>query len=673
MDSTAVHAGSATDSYGHRAAPVRPVRIPMQVATLGLVVVTAVLTVFSVTVSITNSTGTERAQRAAAESDLFEQASEALLAQEESAEDVVADDNVETRSEYTAAELATGAALRDLHQATGASFSARELEVLTEGHERYGAAIATMFDVVVDGPGAAELYEDTFVDQHFDPLAASLDAQAKSRYVEARAALTSVARAQQLLQVATPTLFGVALVLLATFFVMLARSRRLVVVQAHENEHQSLHDALTGLPNRSMLHQRGELCLQQSGVEGTSTALLLLDLDRFKEINDTLGHHHGDLVLRAVSQRLRLAVRSTDIVVRLGGDEFAILLPEVADSAAALSVAGKVQEALLTSLDVGGILLDVDISMGVALSGLHGNDIETLLQHADIAMYRAKENDLGVCVYDDELNEHSRDQLGLIGELRRAISNDELILHFQPKITLATGQFYGAEALLRWQHPTRGLIPPGLFIPAAERTALIRPLTAWVLNAALAECKRWQDDGTTLKLAVNVSARNLLDASFGDDVLELLARWDLPASCLLLEVTESAIMLDPERAESILRRFSTIGIELAIDDFGAGYTSLAHLRTLPVQELKLDQSLVRQMSISAADTLIIQAIIDLAHGLGLRTVAEGVEDADTLDRLSVLGCDIAQGFHLARPMPAADLRLWSPGDTSGALGAAISR
>jgi len=643
-------------------APTAPLGLPMRMATIGLVLVMLTLTVFSVTVSVTNSRGTERAQQAAVESDLYEQATKALIAQEESAEDVVAGDNADSRAEYAAADLQTRVALQALAQVPHASHGPAEIQSLLATHQRYSAASEGMFGAGIDGPGAAELYEDTYVDQHFDPLAASLDDHLQDRYVEARAALASIARAQERLQLATPALFSVGLVLLSAFIVMLARSRRLVVVQADENRHQSLHDALTGLPNRTVLHQRGTAYLQQSSITGIPVALMLLDLDRFKEINDTLGHHHGDLVLQAVTGRLRQAVRSSDIVVRLGGDEFAILLPEVSDTTTALAVAAKVQQSLRPSLDVGGILLDVDVSMGVALSGVHGNDVETLLQHADIAMYRAKENDLEVCVYDDELNEHSRDQLGLLGELRRAIDNDELVLHFQPKLTLRTQQFDGAEALLRWEHPTRGLVPPGLFIPAAERTALIRPLTAWVINAALAECKRWQDDGKHLKLAVNVSARNLLDGSFGDDVLELLARWDLPASCLLLEVTESAIMADPVRAETLLRRFDKIGIELAIDDFGAGYTSLAHLRTLPVQELKIDQSLVRQMTVSPADTLIIRAIIDLAHSLGLRTVAEGVEDADTLRRLDVLGCDVVQGFHLARPMPAADLLLWSRGD-----------
>ena len=636
--------------------------IPIRVATVGLVLVLLVLSAFSVTVSITNDRGTERAQSAAADSDLYERASEALRVQEEAAEEVVGDDTDETRAEYADADAAMHVALHELNTGTFSRARALEVAEMLESHEQYGAAVEKMFTAAAGDPDVAEVYEDAYVDQHFDPLAASLDSHVKSRYADAREALSSIARTQQLLRMATPALFGIGLALLAAFVTLLARSRREVGVQADRNRHQAMHDALTGLPNRVLLHRRGQLCLEESRSQGTAAALILLDLDRFKEINDTLGHHYGDLVLQAVAARLQQAVRGTDLVARLGGDEFAILLPHVKDAACALAVAANVQDALRTSVDAGGVLLDVEISMGIALSGVHGDDIASLLQHADIAMYRAKERDLGVCVYDDELNEHSREQLGLLGELRRAIDSDELVLHFQPKVALPSGDLYGAEALLRWEHPTRGLIPPGLFIPAAERTALIRPLTAWVLNAALAEIKRWQDDGRALKLAVNVSARNLLDASFGDDVTELLTRWELPPSCLLLEVTESAIMIDPGRAEALLRRFSGMGIELAIDDFGAGYTSLAHLRTLPVQELKIDQSLVRQMSISAADTLIVGAIIDLAHSLGLRTVAEGVEDEDTLQRLGVLGCDIAQGYHLARPMPANALSLWHNGD-----------
>jgi diguanylate cyclase (GGDEF)-like protein len=617
-----------------------------------------VLTVFAVTVSVTNSRGTARAVRSATGSELYGAAFEALSAQAERAEDMPARNGEGTRDEYKAADLTTHEALQALGRVQDDSHGPDEVEALLTAHNRYRIAVQTMFALASKSPRDARSYAHAYVEPLYEPLAAALAHHLQVRTEDAGVALASIARSQRLLRAATPALFGAGMVLLAMFMVMLARARRLVVVKADENRHQSLHDALTGLPNRTLLHLRGEFCLRDSAVTGTPVALMLLDVDRFKDINDTLGHHHGDLVLQELTDRLCLAVRSTDTVARLGGDEFAVLLPQVEGMESTLAVAARLQAALQTSVDAGGVLLDVDISVGVAMSGAHGGDFETMLQHADIAMYQAKARDMGVCVYDDALNEHSREQLGLLGQLRRALDNDELVLHFQPQMSLSTGGFCRAEALLRWNHPTRGMIPPALFIPAAEHTALIRPLTNWVVNAALAECKRWQDDGYALKLAVNVSARNLLDASFADDVLDLLARWDLPASCLLLEVTESAIMLDPARAEAILSRFAEMGIELAIDDFGAGYTSMAALGTLPVQELKIDRSLVSQMSVSAGDALIVKAIIDLGHSLGLRTVAEGVEDADTLQRLGIMGCDVAQGFHLARPMSGARLSVW---------------
>ena len=657
MTSTDQAHGTATGLSPGKRTTVLPVRA----ATIGLGLVLLVLTAFSVAVAITNADGTHRAQRSAYESDLFEKAWEELLAEEAGAENVVAEDDAEAREEYGTAHRATHAALRHLHKVHTDEHGVDEVAGLLRRHGQYGAAVQDMFRVALATPDTAEDYEEAFVDPHFDPLEATLAEHVQTEYEEARAALNSIERAQAKLLVATPVLFGVSLLLLTIFVLTLSRNRRLIAAQAEMNRHQSLHDALTGLPNRTLLHQRAQACLEKSAADGSRVALMLLDLDRFKEINDTLGHNYGDLVLQAVTRRLRAAVRATDTVARLGGDEFAILCPDVRDVASAMRIADNVQTALSNSVDIGDILLDVDISMGIAMSGEHGDDVDSLLQHADVAMYRAKERDLGICVYDEEFNDHSPTQLGLLGELRRALDRDELVLHFQPKFALAGGGFNGAEALLRWDHPTRGMIPPGVFIPAAERTAIIRPLTLWVLNAALAQCKGWQDQGNTLKLAVNVSARNLLDPSFGDDVLDLLARWDLPASALALEVTESAIMVDPHVAEITLRRFAELGIEIAIDDFGAGYTSLGHLRTLPVQELKIDQSLVRDMATSATATIIVRGIIDLAQSLGLRTVAEGVEDSATLEQLSELGCDLAQGFYLARPMPAADLSQWSHG------------
>jgi diguanylate cyclase (GGDEF)-like protein len=638
------------------------VRLPIRSVTGGLVVVMLVLTVFSVTVAVTNARAAALAERSAVAADAFELTLESLLIQEKTAEEVVAQDDAVSRREYALAASETHSALEGLHQAVSQD-QLQTIEELLTLHARYGRAVERMFVAAARSPARAEsfdVFEDALVDPYFDPLSTALRVEGRERFQDAHDAVSTIGRDQRLLLVVTPVLFGIGVALVTVLVVVLGRSRREAIVQAADNRHQSLHDALTGLPNRVLVRQRCEEALAQACRTGTPMALLLIDLDRFKEINDTLGHHHGDLVLQKLAPILLQSVRGTDTVGRLGGDEFAIVLSQVTGVPAALEVARKLRTSLEHSIKVGGVSLDVDASVGVVLSGDHGSDVETLLQHADIAMYRAKDHDLGVCAYEAGLNEHSREQLGLLGELRRALDNDELALLFQPKVTLAGGDFWGAEALVRWNHPERGPLGAGSFVPAAEHTALIRPLTQWVLNAALAECRQWRDRGRDLRLAVNVSARNLLEADFADNVLALLADWQLPASCLLLEVTESAIMLEPDRAEAVLLRFADVGIELAIDDFGAGYTSLAQLRTLPVQEIKIDQGLVAHIAVSVNDALIVRAVIELAQGLGLRTVAEGVEDEATLQVLKVMGCDIAQGYHIARPMPAADLIRWSP-------------
>jgi diguanylate cyclase (GGDEF)-like protein len=399
--------------------------------------------------------------------------------------------------------------------------------------------------------------------------------------------------------------------------------------------------------------------------------LMLIDLDRFKEINDTLGHRYGDRVLQVLADRLRTTLGDGAVVGRLGGDEFAVVLPGVGDVDEALTIALGLQATMDASIDAEGVSLDVDASIGIVVSGEHGDDVDTLLQHADIAMYRAKERGLGVCVYDPEQNDHSREQLGLLGELRRAIDNGELVLEFQPKVTLPGVDFCGAEALVRWQHPDRGLLPPGLFVPVAERTALIHPLTRYVVDAALAECRRWRDEGRELHVAVNVSVRNLLDDTFLADVVALLDRWQVPASWLELEVTESAIMADPERARSVLTAFADLGVTLSIDDFGAGYTSLAHLSKLPVHTLKIDRSLVSRMTEESSDALIVRSVIELGHSLGLLTVAEGVEDAATRDLLGRQGCDVAQGYFFSRPVSPLQLVAWFDAGMGTAPGATL--
>jgi diguanylate cyclase (GGDEF)-like protein len=438
--------------------------------------------------------------------------------------------------------------------------------------------------------------------------------------------------------------------------VLVGYQRRLVH-QAAASSHQALHDSLTGLPNRELFADRVGQALRTADRELQPAALLLLDLDRFKDVNDTLGHHHGDQLLCEVGARLQEALRQVDTVARLGGDEFGVLVPGVTAEAAA-AVADKLRAALHAPLTLDGVTLDLDASIGIAVYPDHGDDTAELLQHADVAMYAAKQAHIGFMVYDPAVDQHSPRRLALLGGLRRALEHNELVLHYQPKADLQTGRILGAEALVRWQHPDHGLLVPGEFIPLAERTGLIHPLTRWVLDAALRQAAEWHRGGHRLSIAVNVSTRCLLDPSFPDQVTERLAAWEVPAGSLMLEVTESAVMADPARALDVLGRLHAMGVKLAVDDFGTGYSSMAYLKALPVDELKVDRSFVGQMASNTSDAVIVRSTIDLGHNLGLRVVAEGVETQEAWQDLAALGCDTAQGYYLGRPMPATDLERW---------------
>ena len=432
---------------------------------------------------------------------------------------------------------------------------------------------------------------------------------------------------------------------------------RLVLHQ--ELEHRALHDQLTGLPNRALLFDRFEQALLGAERSGTRVGLLLLDLERFKEVNDTFGHHYGDELLRQIGPRLTQALRGADSIARLGGDEFAILLPGAQGVEAATEVATKLLATLTTPFRVEGVDLDVEASIGVVISGEHGRDVITLMQHADVAMYVAKTQHLGVFAYDPTVDGHSPTKLAMVGDLRRALDGEELILHYQPKVRISTGDLVGAEALVRWQHPRDGVVLPDEFIPIAERTGLINPLTRHVLDTALGQARTWLDRGRPLPIAVNLSVRNLHDEHFADLVAGLLAAHDVPARLLELEVTESAIMIDPQRAGQMLRRLSALGIRLSLDDFGAGYTSLSQLKALPLDEIKIDRSFVTTMAESRSDSLIVQSVISLGHNLGMTLVAEGVETGAVLTALAGFGCDIAQGEHVSRPLSAAAFDTWS--------------
>lgn len=420
--------------------------------------------------------------------------------------------------------------------------------------------------------------------------------------------------------------------------------------------HLAYYDALTDLPNRTLFQNRLEQAAAAAIRSRVPLAVLIMDLDGFKEINDTLGHLIGDAVLRQVGQRFGAGLRESDTVARLGGDEFAVLLPSVGEGGAeqaARKLLGLVQEPLA----IEGLNLDVRGSIGIALCPEHGTEADILIQRGDIAMYVAKAQGTGFCVYAPELDRHSPERLALITDLRYAIARDELLLDYQPKLDLGTGKVFGVEALMRWQHPQQGLVPPERFIPIAEQTGVVKPLALWALERALRQCFEWQKAGVDLVAAVNLSPKNLQDSELPERVAHLLALFGAPAAMIELEITESVIMADPTRALQVLTRLSEMGLRLAIDDFGTGYSSFSYLRKLPVHEIKIDKSFIDDLALNH-DEVIVRSTIELAHNLGLKAIAEGVQDKYTLDRLTALGCDVAQGDYICAPLGGSALLDW---------------
>jgi diguanylate cyclase (GGDEF)-like protein len=422
--------------------------------------------------------------------------------------------------------------------------------------------------------------------------------------------------------------------------------------------HQAHHDPLTGLPNRTQLLEHAAALLADPARRGRPVAVLLVDLDRFKDVNDVLGHASGDVLLARIGPLMAGAVREDDILCRLGGDEFAAVLSG-ADEQTALAVARRLLELISVTMDIDGVALNVEASVGVAVStSLEDVDIDTLLRHADIAMYTAKRARCGYTLYQADQDTSTRERLNLLGEMRQALARDEFVLHYQPKLSLPDGRLIGAEALARWEHPTRGLIAPGEFIPAAESTGLIVPFTLHVLELALAQVRRWQQDDPDFSIAVNLSPRCLAEVDLTSKILSLLHASGVPAHLLELEITENTLAHDPERALSTLTALHNAGIRISIDDFGTGYSSMSYLKRLPVSELKVDRSFVSGMLTDLDDSVLVRSVVDLGHNLGLTVVAEGVENQATMDALSALGCDIAQGFHLGRPMNVETFGVW---------------
>ncbi|MCC5868891.1 MAG: EAL domain-containing protein [Gammaproteobacteria bacterium] len=435
----------------------------------------------------------------------------------------------------------------------------------------------------------------------------------------------------------------------------LDRMRQDIATREHEILRLAYRDTLTDLPNRAMFNARLRERLADDNAKPFS--VLVMDLDRFKQVNDTLGHEAGDQLLCGVSQRLQALLPEGATMARLGGDEFAVLLPEAAPEQAQ-HTAGSLLSALEHPLSVAGQPLDVGVSIGIASYPAHGEDAGTLLRHVDVAMYAAKTRRAGFAHYDPAHETAREDHLTLLGELRRAVETDQLCLHYQPKLALANGSIGAVEALLRWEHPERGPVSPAQFIPFAEHTGYVKVLTRWVLREAVRQAAAWHRQGLQLRVAVNISARDLLVRELPGVVAELLDRHALPAGLLCLEVTESGFMEDPEQALEILDELSALGVGLAIDDYGMGYSSLSYLMRLPIDELKIDRSFVDGMHESPKLATIVRSTIELGHSLGLKVIAEGIECSEELAMLEAMRCDQAQGYHISRPLPAAAFAAW---------------
>jgi diguanylate cyclase (GGDEF)-like protein len=601
--------------------------------------------------------GTGETARAARQSSLFDRARFAVASEEalERGYQLAPDPQLRLEFDATAAGLAS---LLHQIQTTGSSSDRAIAKSVLLEHARYLVLARQLFAAANAGNDALTLALDEEALPRVHVIEGLIFAVAAKHAREAQASLAALRHDESSVLVWTLAVFAVGLCLLVLCCLVLVSSARRLERQSALTRHQALHDALTGLPNRLLLLDRGERAIAAARRTGGAVGLLLLDLDRFKDINDTLGHHQGDALLRGVATRLTSVVREADSIVRLGGDEFAVLLPQLLDAETATGVAGRMLQALRQPFVLDDLAVEVDASIGVAVSADQGVDVDMLLQRADVAMYVAKQTHTGVALYAPDLDVNSPRRLALLADLRGAIEHGGLTLHYQPKVDLASGEVRGVEALVRWDHPELGAISPAEFVPLAEGTALIHPLTTFVLETALHQQRAWRESGYDLTMAINLSARSLLDVGFPQHISALLATHDVEPSRLVLEITESTLMTDPARAQRILHELDALGVRISIDDFGTGYSSLARLKDLPVHELKIDRAFVTRMQSIHSDAVIVRSTIDLARNLGLAVVAEGVEDGSVLNELSDLGCDTAQGYYLSHPGPAHEILAW---------------
>ena len=531
-------------------------------------------------------------------------------------------------------------------------------KVVLREHETYVAASAQLFlSVDRHNPAAVTNSIDSrTVDPVFGVMEGQVYAAAarhESGALSAAASVREIGRFVLLVDLAT-LLAAIGLVIGGA--VVVTRYQRDLHSESEHNRYQSLHDPLTDLPNRTLFQDRTGVALRTAARSGATVAVLLLDLNRFNEVNDTLGHQYGDYLLLQVADRLRDSLRDSDSVARLGGDEFGILLPS-SGWEEALAATQRVGAALHAPFSMHDITLDIDASIGIALAE-PGDDVETLVRHADVAMYEAKAAHHPFARYESSRDDNNLSRLALLGDLRRAVVTGELTLYYQPKVGTRSGALHSVEALVRWQHPTLGLLPPDGFIPLAENTAIIHALTTEVLRLALSQARQWADAGRPILIAVNISARSLLDPGFPAHVQELLDAHGVAPHLLCLELTETAVMTDHDLAVVVLEALDSMGVSLSMDDFGTGYSSMSDLRTLPVKELKIDRSFVLGMANDPDSAVIVRSTIDLGHDLGMTVVAEGVQDGITRNDLAAMGCDLVQGYEICRPVSAGELELW---------------
>jgi diguanylate cyclase (GGDEF)-like protein len=649
----------------------------LRLTAAGVLVILLALTALSLMGVAGTRHSSDTVSRARTLADAYAAADRAVALEESLERKYRLERSIEVRAQHALAGADLNAALSVVQRIGDASDRAL-VGRLRRLMDTYGYQVLQVFAAVDVGDAARAAHIDaTQVDPVFEQISTLVQQAADAHLAIATRTVVQLRRIQRYVFAMMVAGFALGIGLVVALLVVVHRHQQAWMRQAAQHEYAALHDALTGLPNRTLFTQR----LGQALDSGPPLAVMLLDLDRFKEVNDTLGHHFGDELLQQVAGRVSEVLRDSDTVARLAGDEFAVLLPD-SDVEVAREVAERILRRLHRSFPLHGagsapravsaptavtaagaageVTVDVEASIGIAVGPGHGASVEALMRCADVAMYAAKDAKNGAVMYEPAATSHQPNRLLLLGDLRRALEQPgELVLHYQPKIGLPVGELCGVEALVRWEHPTRGLVSPADFIPVAENTGLVNLLTTHVLRQAIAQAAGWLAGGLRVPVAVNLSARCLVDPTLLERVRELLEERALPPELLRLEVTESAVMANPTLAQHTLTGLNRLGVRLSIDDYGTGYSSMAYLKRLPVDELKVDRSFVFHMTEAGNDdAILVRSAIDLGHNLGLTVVAEGVERAEHVSALRELGCDVAQGFHFARPMPPGPLLTW---------------